>query len=80
MKNKVKDLRKERGWAVTELARRADTSRQTIHSLENNNIKNPSGKLMFKIADAFKLPEREIFFEDDVTHEEQKTLNEQKSA
>lgn len=73
MKNRVKEIRKDRGWTVAELARRASTSRQTIHNLENQSVKNPSGKIMFKIADAFKLSEREIFFEDAVTHEEQKS-------
>lgn len=34
MKNKVKEYRTETGMSVAELARRAKTSRQTIHAIE----------------------------------------------
>lgn len=71
MENKVKELRNKRGMSVTELSRRAQTSRQTIYAIEKQEIKNISGPLMFRIADALDFDEREIFFESIVTHGEQ---------
>lgn len=71
MKNKLKDIRLDVGMSVSELARRAKTSRQTIHAIENNSRKSIKGDLMFRIADALKRDEREIFFDCGVLHEEQ---------
>lgn len=71
MKNKVMEIRTRRGMTISELARRAKTSRQTIYSLEKQTIKNVSGPLMFRIADALEYDERGIFFDEGVTHEEQ---------
>lgn len=71
LNNKLREIRKDIGMSVTELARRANTSRQTIHAIEKGEIKNVSGNLMFAIADALRKPEREIFFRNDVTHVEQ---------
>lgn len=73
MENRVKELRNRRGMSVSELARRAKTSRQTIYSIEKQEIKNVSGPLMFRIADALECAEREIFFNPAVTHEEQRS-------
>lgn len=69
MKNKVKEYRTERGMSISELARRAKTSRQTIHAIEKGDRKNISGSLMFSIADVLKKDERDIFFVNDVTQE-----------
>jgi putative transcriptional regulator len=69
MKNKVKEYRTETGMSVAELARRAKTSRQTIHAIEKGDRKNISGSLMFSIADALKRDERDIFFVDNVLQE-----------
>lgn len=59
--------------SITKLAQRAKTSRQTIYAIEKGERKNISGQLMFRIADALEVDEREIFFTDDVTHEDQQT-------
>lgn len=71
MENRVMEIRMRRGMTISELARRAKTSRQTIYSLEKQEIKNVSGPLMFRIADALEYDEREIFFAQPVTHEVQ---------
>lgn len=71
MENIVKDIRNKRGMSVSELAKRAKTSRQTIYAIEKNEIENISGALMFRIADALEYDVREIFFESSVIHEEQ---------
>lgn len=71
MRNKLREIRLDVGMSVAELARRARTSRQTIHAIEKHSRKEINGSLMFRIADALKRSEREIFFDEDVTHEEQ---------
>lgn len=60
MKNKLEELRKQRGLRQEELADILEVSRQTIGSLENGRY-NPSILLAFKIARYFGLPIEEIF-------------------
>jgi len=60
MKNRVRELRTEKGWTQTELAERLDVSRQTIHAIENG-IYDPSLPLAFTIARLFKKSIEEIF-------------------
>lgn len=60
MKNKLEELRKERGIKQEELAAILEVSRQTIGSLENGRY-NPSILLAFKIAKFFGLSIEEIF-------------------
>lgn len=73
MMNRVQEIRNRRGMSVSELARRAKTSRQTIYSIEKQEIKNVSGPLMFRIADALEYDEREIFFSSSVIHDDQRS-------
>lgn len=61
MKNRLEELRKERGIKQEELAAELEVSRQTIGSLENGRY-NPSILLAFKIAKYFGLRIEEIFF------------------
>ena len=60
MKNRLEQLRKERGIRQEELAAALEVSRQTIGSLENGRY-NPSILLAFKIARYFGLTIEEIF-------------------
>ena len=60
MKNRLEELRKERGIKQEELAAILEVSRQTIGSLENGRY-NPSILLAFKIAKFFGLNIEEIF-------------------
>ena len=60
MKNRLEQLRKERGIRQEELAAALEVSRQTISSLENGRY-NPSIILAFKIARYFGLSIEEIF-------------------
>ena len=65
MKNRLEELRKERGIKQEELAETLEVSRQTIGSLENGRY-NPSIILAFKIARYFNLRIEEIFiYEED---------------
>ncbi|UUV14078.1 helix-turn-helix transcriptional regulator [Clostridioides difficile] len=60
MKNRLEEIRKERGIKQEELASILQVSRQTIGSLENGRY-NPSIILAFKIARYFDLSIEEIF-------------------
>ncbi len=60
MKNRVEQLRKERGLNQEEFAKAIRVSRQTVSSIENGKY-NPSLKLAFIIADFFEKSIEEIF-------------------
>lgn len=60
MKNRLEELRKQRGIRQEELAAALEVSRQTIGSLENGRY-NPSILLAFKIARFFELPVEQVF-------------------
>lgn len=65
MKNRLEEIRKERGIKQEELADALEVSRQTIGSLENGRY-NPSIILAFKIARYFKMSIEDIFiYEED---------------
>ena len=65
MKNRLEELRKNRGIIQEELASVLEVSRQTIGSLENGRY-NPSILLAFKIANFFGMSIEEIFiYEED---------------
>ncbi|MDE6233258.1 MAG: helix-turn-helix transcriptional regulator [Lachnospiraceae bacterium] len=65
MKNRIEELRKERGIKQDELADVMEVSRQTISSLENGRY-NPSINLAFKLARYFGVTIEEIFlYEED---------------
>ena len=63
MRNRVRELRAERGWSQTELGERLGVSRQTINAIENERY-DPSLPLAFLISKAFGLPIEQLFFED----------------
>ncbi|HHV13757.1 MAG TPA: helix-turn-helix transcriptional regulator [Clostridiales bacterium] len=66
MKNRLEELRKQRGIRQEELAAILEVSRQTIGSLENGRY-NPSIVLAFKIARYFEMSIEEIFiYEEDI--------------
>ncbi|MBR4058313.1 MAG: helix-turn-helix transcriptional regulator [Lachnospiraceae bacterium] len=60
MKNKIEEIRKERGIRQDELAKYMGVSRQTISSLENGRY-NPSITLAYKIAKYFDMTIEEVF-------------------
>ena len=60
LKNKLEEIRKQRGIKQEELAEALRVSRQTIGSLENGRY-NPSIMLAFKIARYFGMSIEEIF-------------------
>lgn len=66
MKNRLEQLRKERGIKQEDLAKALEVSRQTIGSLENGRY-NPSIQLAFKIANYFQLKIEDIFIYEEET-------------
>ena len=69
MKNRLEELRKQRGIRQDELADALGISRQTVSSLENGRY-NPSILLAFKLARYFHLPIEEIFTDEEETDDE----------
>lgn len=65
MKNRLEEIRKQRGIKQEELAAALAVSRQTIGSLENGRY-NPSILLAFKIAKYFNMSIEEIFIYEEV--------------
>ncbi len=60
MKNRLEEIRRERGMRQDELALALEVSRQTIISLEKGRY-NPSILLAFKIARYFGMSIEDIF-------------------
>lgn len=60
LKNRLEELRKQKGIKQEDLAAALEVSRQTIGSLENGRY-NPSIILAFKIAKYFHMNIEEIF-------------------
>lgn len=60
MKNRIEEIRKERGIRQEEFAKSMGVSRQTISSLENGRY-NPSITLAYKIAKYFGMTIEEVF-------------------
>ena len=60
VKNRIEEIRKERGIRQDEFAKYMGVSRQTISSLENGRY-NPSITLAYKIAKYFGMTIEEVF-------------------
>ncbi|MBE6939567.1 MAG: helix-turn-helix transcriptional regulator [Ruminococcaceae bacterium] len=60
MKNRIEEIRKERGIRQEEFAKALGVSRQTISSLENGKY-NPSILLAYRIAKYFEMTIEEVF-------------------
>ena len=60
MKNKLEELRKNKGLSKEQLAEKVLVSRQTIISLEKGRY-NPSLDLAFRLSKFFNAPIEDIF-------------------
>ncbi|KGF03045.1 helix-turn-helix transcriptional regulator [Anaerococcus lactolyticus] len=70
MKNRLEEIRKQKGITQEELAKILEVSRQTVGSLENGRY-NPSIILAFKIARYFEMAIEDIFiYEEENVNEE----------
>ena len=68
MKNRLEEIRKQRGIRQEELAEAMGVSRQTISSLENGRY-NPSVILAIKLALYFGMNVEEIFLYEEAQDE-----------
>ena len=62
-KNRIRQLRIERGWSQADLAARLGVSRQTVNALESGRS-DPALPLTFRIAWLFGEPVEKIFLAD----------------
>ena len=60
VKNRLRDLRAQRGWTQADLAERLRVSRQTVNAIEVGKY-DPSLPLAFKIAKVFGKRIEQIF-------------------
>ncbi|ATF11581.1 XRE family transcriptional regulator [Brevibacillus brevis X23] len=70
LNNRLREVRTEVGMSVSELARRAKITRQTITNIELRG-QEPTGFVLLSISDALKRDPRDIFFVNLVKHVEQ---------
>jgi putative transcriptional regulator len=52
MRNRLRELRAERGWSQADLAEKLEVSRQSVNAIETGKF-DPSLPLAFKIARLF---------------------------
>ncbi|MFY2068374.1 helix-turn-helix transcriptional regulator [Achromobacter xylosoxidans] len=62
MKNRIRDLRAERGWSQAALAEQLNVSRQTVNAIETGRY-DPSLPLAFAIARVLGQPIEAVFQE-----------------
>lgn len=60
VKNRLKELRANKGWSQGDVADRLDVSRQTINALETGRY-DPSLPLAFAIAKLFRCKIEDVF-------------------
>ena len=60
MKNKIKELRKQKNLRQEDLALKLGVTRQTINAVENNKY-NPTLELAMKLAKLLGTPVEDIF-------------------
>ena len=60
MKNRIREMRDDRGWTQADLARELEISRQTVNALEAGRW-DPSLPLAFSLARLFGLSIEELF-------------------
>lgn len=61
MKNVLQKVREEKGMTISELARTANVTRQTIYNIEANENAAVSSNVMEAIADALGVKASNIF-------------------
>jgi putative transcriptional regulator len=60
MKNRLRELRGERGWSQAELADQLEVSRQSVNAIETGKY-DPSLPLAFRLARLFAMKIEDIF-------------------
>jgi putative transcriptional regulator len=60
VRNRLRELRGQRGWSQHKLGERLEVSRQSVNAIETGKY-DPSLPLAFRIGELFDLPIEEIF-------------------
>ena len=63
MRNRLRELRAERGWSQAYLAEKLEVSRQSVNAIETGKY-DPSLPLAFRLARLFGIGIEEIFEEE----------------
>ena len=64
MKNRLRELRAERGWSQADLGLKLEISRQSVNAIETGKF-DPSLPIAFRLAKLFSLPIENIFAPED---------------
>lgn len=64
MKNRIQEIRWEKGWSQQLLANRSGVSKSAISALENQKIQQPSFKIVRQLAKAMGVDASELFYDD----------------
>ncbi|NLT94826.1 MAG: helix-turn-helix transcriptional regulator [Clostridia bacterium] len=70
MRNRLKQIRNQKGITQEELAKAVGITRPYLSDIERG-VKTPGGDIIIRIANYLKLPVEEIFFTITVNHGEQ---------
>ncbi len=62
MRNRLRELRADRGWSQADLAEKLEVSRQSVNAIETGKY-DPSLPLAFKIARLFGTGIEQVFAE-----------------
>ncbi len=79
MKNRLRELRAERGWSQADLAQRLEVSRQSVNAIETGKF-DPSLPLAFRLARLFETRIESIFLDGSETPDQEKTQIERNST
>ena len=63
MGNRLQEIRESKGLSISELSRKADVSRQTIYSLEAEEVEKTNLQTLKKLADALDVRVTDFFIE-----------------
>lgn len=74
LSDKLKKLRKDKGFTLESLAKAADVSKSYLWELENREVKNPSAQRLTSIADQLGVS-LEFFLENDSREPKEKHLD-----
>lgn len=61
--NKLEEIRKKKGYSISELSRRSNITRQTITRLETEELECANSKTLKALADALEVKITDFFAE-----------------
>ena len=61
--NKLKEIRESKGISASELSRKSNVTRQTIHRLESESVDSANSKTLLSLAKALGVEVADFFVE-----------------